>query len=96
MNIIKKTSLASGGTTEKRIPYLFVAMERELKDQDSVAEQNTWHTKKSSLVPRPRFPTAAGGLHHCYVETTRASQNIGTDVYIRNDDDVTLIIHASC
>ena len=32
MNIIKKTSLASGGTTEKRIAYLFVVMERELKD----------------------------------------------------------------
>ena len=32
MNIIKKTALASGGTTEKRIAYLFVAMERELKD----------------------------------------------------------------
>ena len=22
-----------------------------------------------SLVPRPRFPTAAGGLHHRYVES---------------------------
>ena len=32
MNIIKKTSLASGGTTEKRVAYLFVTMERELKD----------------------------------------------------------------
>ena len=32
MNIIKKTSLASGETKEKRIAYLFVAMERELKN----------------------------------------------------------------
>ena len=24
---------------------------------------------KASLVPRPRFPTAAGGLHHRYVES---------------------------
>ena len=24
---------------------------------------------KVSLVPRPRFPTAAGGLHHRYVES---------------------------
>ena len=32
MNIIKKTSVAPGGTAEKRIAYLFVAMERELKD----------------------------------------------------------------
>ena len=23
----------------------------------------------ASLVPRPRFPTAAGGLHHRYVES---------------------------
>ena len=27
MNVINKTSLASGGTTEKRIVYLFIAME---------------------------------------------------------------------
>ena len=27
MNVINKTSLASGGTTEKRIAYLFIAME---------------------------------------------------------------------
>ena len=31
MNIINKTSLVSGGTAEKQIAYLFVAMERELK-----------------------------------------------------------------
>ena len=36
MNIILKTSLASGGTTEKQIAYLFVAMERELKDLHAV------------------------------------------------------------
>ena len=30
MKSLKKTSLASGGTTEKRIAYLFVAMEREV------------------------------------------------------------------
>ena len=36
MNIIKKTSLASGGTTEKRIAYFIVAMEREFKDLQSV------------------------------------------------------------
>ena len=24
--------------------------------------------RRASLVPRPRFPTAAGGLHHRYVE----------------------------
>ena len=32
MNVINKTSLASGGTTEKRIAYLFVAMEWEHND----------------------------------------------------------------
>ena len=26
-----------------------------------------------SLVPRPRFPTAAGGLHHRYVESGSGS-----------------------
>ena len=25
--------------------------------------------ERNSLVPRPRFPTAAGGLHHRYVES---------------------------
>ena len=32
MNVINKTSLASGGTTEKRIAYLFIAMEWEHND----------------------------------------------------------------
>ena len=32
MNVIKKTSLASGGTTDKRIAYLFVVMESEHND----------------------------------------------------------------
>ncbi|KAL5516746.1 hypothetical protein EMCRGX_G002153 [Ephydatia muelleri] len=34
----------------------------EKKDQEKLLYQD-------SLVPRPRFPTAAGGLHHRYVES---------------------------
>ena len=60
----------------------------------------------TSLVPRPRFPIAAGwitsplrGKWVWEIRTThlfRAYQNIGTDVYIRNDTDVTIITHACC
>eukprot|EP00731_Ephydatia_muelleri_P000792 Em0001g792a len=32
--------------------------------------------KSDSLVPRPRFPTAAGGLHHRYVESARSGDVI--------------------
>ena len=30
----------------------------------------------TSLVPRPRFPTAADGLHHRYVESGRSGDVI--------------------
>ena len=58
MNIIKKTSLASGGTTEKRIAYLFVAMERELKDlQFRVIKHCTFRETNEFLffVPSPKI-----------------------------------------
>ena len=49
----------------------------------------------ASLVPRPIFPTAAASplrgkwVWEIRTNLFRASQNIETDVYIRNDADVT-------
>ena len=53
----KKTSLASGGTMEQRIAYLFVAMERELKDLQFYVKRCAFRETNEFLflVPSPKI-----------------------------------------
>ena len=50
-----------------------------------------------SLVPRPRFPTAAGGLHHRYVVITRSywESGSGYETTIRLEHHLRRSLHAA-
>ena len=63
---------ASNGAAERAVQTLKDFMRKTKGDLDTRIAHflfQYWLMPHSSLVPRPIFPTAAGGLHHRYVES---------------------------